>query len=58
MSHFYWDETRVNEELRRVMKNAFAALWDLGSQRRVDLRSAAFALAIGRVHHATRMRGI
>jgi glutamate dehydrogenase (NAD(P)+) len=58
MSHFYWDEPRVNDELHRVMKNAFTALWDFAAQKRTDLRTAAFALAVSRVHHATRMRGI
>jgi glutamate dehydrogenase (NAD(P)+) len=58
MQHFYWDEDRVNTELRRIMKRSFASLHDLSKKHNTDLRTAAFVLGVGRVHEATRLRGL
>lgn len=58
MQHFYWDETRVNEELRRVMASAFARVRELAKSHDVDLRTAAFVSGVSRVAKATQLRGI
>jgi glutamate dehydrogenase (NAD(P)+) len=55
---FYWDETRVNDELRAVMRNAYTHLREMAERLRCDLRTAAFALGISRVARATALRGI
>ncbi len=55
---FYWDEQRVNDELRAVMRNAYAHLKGMAQRLRCDLRTAAFALGISRVARATALRGI
>ena len=55
---FYWDEQRVNDELRAVMRNAYAHLKATALRLRCDLRTAAFALGISRVARATALRGI
>ena len=55
---FYWDEQRVNDELRQVMRNAYAHLKAMAERLRCDLRTAAFALGISRVARATALRGI
>jgi len=55
---FYWDEQRVNDELRQVMRNAYAHLKAMAQRLRCDLRTAAFALGISRVARATALRGI
>jgi glutamate dehydrogenase (NAD(P)+) len=55
---FRWDEERVNAELKRVMALAWRDLRDTAKQHNCDLRTAAFALAIGRVAQATDLRGV
>jgi glutamate dehydrogenase (NAD(P)+) len=56
--HFYWNETRVMEEQRRIMKNSFQSLWEITRTRGVDLRMAAYVLGVGRVQRATQLRGV
>ncbi len=55
---FRWDEARVNEELRCVMRKAWQELADSARSYACSFRSAAFALAISRVAHATELRGV
>ncbi len=58
IQQFYWDEARVNDELRRVMQQSWTALRDTARKHACDLRAAAFALALSRVMSATRLRGV
>ncbi len=58
MQHFYWDESRVNEELHRVMKKAFDELWGVAKSHRIPMRKAAYVVGIGRVYQATALRGV
>jgi glutamate dehydrogenase (NAD(P)+) len=58
MQHFYWDEERVNDELRRVMKRAFVDLTSTARSHGCDLRTAAFVLGVSRVTRATALRGL
>jgi len=55
---YYWEEERVNDELRRIMQKAWADLRETRAKYKCDIRTAAFALAIGRVARATELRGI
>ena len=61
---FYWDEDRVHDELRRIMKMAYqnvtGTLEKLQSEhgKKVNMRQAAYVLAIDRVSRATKIRGI
>lgn len=57
IQQYRWDEDRVNSELRRTMRTAFAALAGHQAQKRCSLRTAAFVLAIDRVARAARLRG-
>jgi len=53
-----WDEERVNAELERTLKDAFAKVVALARSKNVPLRTAAYILAIGRVGKATVLRGL
>ncbi len=55
---YRWDENRVNNELRSIMKNAYIDLKSTAARHSCDMRTAAFCLAIGRVLEATRLRGV
>lgn len=56
--HFYWEEERVNTELGRVMQRAYGELRDARQRHGCDFRTAAFALALDKVGHATTLRGL
>jgi glutamate dehydrogenase (NAD(P)+) len=58
IQQFAWDETRVRVELERIMRAAFASLTKSSAIHRVDLRTAAFIVAIERVARATAQRGL
>lgn len=58
LQRFRWTAERVDEELRATMDAAYDAVREIARGRDTDLRTAAFALAIGRVAEATQMRGM
>jgi len=55
---FRWEEKRVNEELRQVMANAWKDLAATAKSHDCSFRTAAFAMALARVAHATDLRGV
>ena len=58
IQQYRWEEERVNNELRGIMKRAYDDLKAVRKKHGCDFRTAAFALAIDRVHYATELRGI
>lgn len=58
LQNFYWEEEKVNQELNRIMKNAFAELWSTVKSKNVSMRMAAYAVGVGRVNQATQLRGV
>jgi glutamate dehydrogenase (NAD(P)+) len=57
VQQYRWDEDRVNVELRKKMRAAYADLRATRDRYHCDLRTAAFVLAVGRVAQATLLRG-
>ena len=55
---FYWTEEEVDERLHRVMVRAFNSVYETAKQHNVDMRTAAYVVAIRRVAEAVRLRGI
>jgi glutamate dehydrogenase/leucine dehydrogenase len=55
---YYWTEEEVDQRLERIMVTAFKDLTTEAEKFGVDLRTGAYALAIGRVAEAMRYRGI
>ena len=58
LQHFSWKEKQANEELYDTITTAYRKVRRLAGSRDLDLRTAAFVLAIGRVGKATVLRGI
>ena len=52
VQQFAWDEERVNNELDKKMAEAYLAVSELADEHSIDLRTAAFVLAIKRVGQA------
>ncbi len=55
--HYRWGRDRVRQELDRIMSESFERVWELATQRKVPLRTAAYILGIGRVGRATILGG-
>ena len=56
IQQFSWDEERVNAELDKVMSKAYAAVREVATEFDIDMRTAAFVLAIRRVGSAAMSR--
>jgi glutamate dehydrogenase (NAD(P)+) len=57
-SSFFWTEDEINLRLTRIMRDAFAAVWQLAEDKKVSLRTAAFIVACTRVLQARELRGL
>ena len=55
---YFWEEREVNERLERKMVEAFDDVLQTSLKYKVDLRTAAYIVAISRVGTVTRMRGM
>jgi glutamate dehydrogenase (NAD(P)+) len=55
---YFWSEKEVNDKLEAKMTEAFNAVLQTSLKYRVDLRTAAYIVAINRVATVTRLRGM
>ncbi|HEY3195691.1 MAG TPA: Glu/Leu/Phe/Val dehydrogenase [Candidatus Dormibacteraeota bacterium] len=55
---FFWEEEEINTKLHHVITRAFYEILHTSVNKRVDMRTAAYALAVQRVANATTVRGI
>jgi glutamate dehydrogenase (NAD(P)+) len=55
---YFWSEKEVNERLEAKMCEAFTAVLQTSLRHKVDMRTAAYIVAISRVATVTRMRGM
>ncbi len=58
MQSFFWTEERINESLKGIMDRAFEAVFEMSTTREVDMRTAAYMVAVARVAEATNLRGL
>jgi glutamate dehydrogenase (NAD(P)+) len=56
IQRYTWELERVRDELGKVMRTAWASVREVSREREVDLRTAAFVLAIQRVGRAATSR--
>lgn len=57
-SSFFWSEDEINARLVRIMREAFAGVWQVAQDHGVSLRTATFIVACKRILHAREMRGL
>jgi len=55
---YFWTEKEVNERLEAKMVEAFDVVLKTAQKYKVDMRAAAYIVAIGRVATVTRLRGM
>jgi len=58
MQSFFWTEARINESLKEIMDRAFEAVHQMSERHEVDMRTAAYMVAVARVAEATTLRGL
>ena len=58
MQSFFWTEDRINESLKEIMDRAFEAVHGMSELHEVDMRTAAYMVAVARVAEATTLRGL
>jgi glutamate dehydrogenase (NAD(P)+) len=56
IQRFHWELDRINDELGKTMRKAYRAVSEMAQREQVDMRTAAFALAIRRVGKAAMSR--
>ncbi|PRD68977.1 glutamate dehydrogenase [Malikia spinosa] len=57
-SSFFWSEDEINARLIKIMRDAFAAVWQVASEHQVSLRTATFIIACQRILRARDLRGL
>jgi len=57
-SSFFWSEDEINARLVKIMKEAFAGVWNIAQDHKVSLRTATFIIACKRILHARELRGL
>jgi glutamate dehydrogenase/leucine dehydrogenase len=55
---FFWKEKDVNENLHEIMVNSFEEVLKTAKKYKIDMRRAAYVVAVARVAEAIRVRGI
>ena len=58
LQYYKWGINRVRQELDHVLSHAFDTVWQEAKTHRVSLRTAAYMIAIRRVHAATQLAGL
>ena len=58
MQSFFWTEERINQSLKEIMDRAFEAVYAMSERHEVDMRTAAYMVAVARVAEATMLRGL
>lgn len=55
--NFYWTEEEVNQKLDQIITKAFHEVWNMKEKHKVNMRRAAYLVAVNRVATATKTRG-
>ena len=55
---YFWDLTRINKELKRILIEAFEDVYKIHKERGIPLRTAAYIIAVSRIAKAIEFRGI
>ncbi|MFH1613231.1 MAG: Glu/Leu/Phe/Val dehydrogenase [bacterium] len=55
---YFWTELEINNKLKNIMIHSFEEVFAIAEEKKIDMRKAAYVLAVGRVAEATLIRGI
>lgn len=54
---YYWSEEEVNSRLTEKMQDSFDNVWQMSKEYDVDMRTAAYMVAVKRISEAIKLRG-
>jgi len=54
---YYWDEKEIHERLDKKITTAYYSVLDASKEYKVNMRQAAYVVAVGRVAQAMKLRG-
>jgi glutamate dehydrogenase (NAD(P)+) len=55
---YFWEEAEINKKLKEIMVRSFYDVLEIAKEKKVNMRTAAYILAVSRVGEATLTRGI
>jgi glutamate dehydrogenase (NAD(P)+) len=58
ITSLYWDEAEVHRRLDDKLSKAYKATYETSQKHKVDMRTGAYVVAVGRVAEAVQLRGI
>ncbi len=58
INSYFWKLDRINEELKRIILEAFEETYKISEERHISLRTAAYIIAVSRIAKAIELRGI
>jgi glutamate dehydrogenase (NAD(P)+) len=58
LQNYFWNEAEINNRLRQIMTTSFKQVMNIADEKRIDNRTAANVLGIGRVVEASQLRGL
>ncbi|MFA6486528.1 MAG: glutamate dehydrogenase, partial [Candidatus Magasanikbacteria bacterium] len=56
--NYYWPEAEVLAKLKPIMVDSFNTIWETKEKYHIDMRTAAFVVAVARVAEAMKCRGL
>ncbi len=58
LQHFFWSREEVNEQLKKRIISSFSEVYTTAIKENVDLRTAAYLIALVKVVRAMKLRGL
>lgn len=58
LQNFYWSAEDVQQKLKPKMNKATCDIWNFKEENKVDMRTAAYALAVRKILEAIKLRGV
>jgi len=58
VQELYWDIEDVNSRLKKIMTRSFNDVYAIHKDKKINMRKAAYVLAVGRVAEAYKLRGL
>jgi len=58
INSYFWKLDRINEELKRIIIEAFEETYKISEEKQIPLRTAAYIIAVSRIAKAIELRGL
>ncbi|MBY0384096.1 Glu/Leu/Phe/Val dehydrogenase [bacterium] len=58
ISNYFWDEEQINKSMKKIIVSGFDRTWKFSQEAKVDMRTAAMAVAIRHLEKAMLLRGL